>query len=81
MRATSILSGTARTPLIRFVGKRSVPRSRWERRGGREESGRWTLEDEVSLLGRELELGNGKNHVSLVRDFSHSRAPIPDLKD
>ncbi|KAJ5235974.1 hypothetical protein N7489_006065 [Penicillium chrysogenum] len=27
MRATSILSGTARTPLIRFVGKRSVPKS------------------------------------------------------
>ncbi|KAJ5500488.1 Ribosomal protein S36 mitochondrial [Penicillium expansum] len=27
MRVTSILSGTARTPLIRFVGKRSVPKS------------------------------------------------------
>ncbi|EKV08362.1 Ribosomal protein S36, mitochondrial [Penicillium digitatum] len=27
MRVTSILSGTARTPLIRFVGKRSVPQS------------------------------------------------------
>ncbi|CAI7606056.1 hypothetical protein PCG10_007192 [Penicillium crustosum] len=27
MRVTSILSGTARTPLIRFVGKRTVPQS------------------------------------------------------